>query len=239
MLVMALSNKIVVVVTGEPPDDVRALHGDYPTMFARAIGDAHDGGYAAVDARVEEIPEAQALVLTGSSAGVHAREPWMLQSEARLRELVARRIPVLGVCFGHQLLAQALGGSVTPHPGGREMSTVAVERLADDPLFEGVAPSFDANACHCDTVVELPPGALVLAKNQHDRHQVLRFGPRAYGVQFHPEFDGAIMRAYVDARSELLHAEGLDAGALRARALDTPSARRILQNFVRRLVTPA
>jgi GMP synthase-like glutamine amidotransferase len=72
----------------------------------------------------------------------------MLSAEAELRRVVARSAPVLGVCFGHQLLAQALGGEVQPNERGREMSTVAIERLADDPLFAGLGQRFNANACH-------------------------------------------------------------------------------------------
>ena len=229
---MSASNKIVIVVTGEPPEDITARLGDYPAMFERAIGTTWTGGFDVVDARNASLYESAGLIVTGSSCSVHEREDWVLRAEAELRELVARDVPILGVCFGHQLLAQALGGEVQPHPRGREMSTVTIERLEEDPLLAGIDPRFIANACHRDTVLELPPNARVLGRNEHDPHQVLRFAPRAYGVQFHPEWDGAVMRAFVEARTEILEAEGIDAGALHARALDTPSGPRILQNFV-------
>jgi GMP synthase (glutamine-hydrolysing) len=225
---------LLIVVTGEPPDSVRERHGDYPAMIARALGESWPHAFAAADARLPGAlgdHDVSAIVITGSSASVHAREPWMIDSERWLAERVAAGVPILGICFGHQLLAQALGGEVTPNPCGREMSTVAVERVADSPLFLGVPPVFDANACHRDTVYRLPEGAEVLAQNGHDQHQALRFAARCYGVQFHPEFDGSIMRGYVDAREPLLVEEGLDPRALGERALDAPFARRVLANF--------
>src|SRR5690606_32575674 len=128
------------------------------------------------------------VVLSGSSAHVQDREPWMLRAEASLRQLVAQGVPVLGICFGHQLLAQALGGEVQANPRGREISTVSIDRLGTAPLLDGLDARFAANACHSDTVIRLPPDAVVLGRNEADAHQIVRFAPRAYGVQFHPEF---------------------------------------------------
>jgi GMP synthase (glutamine-hydrolysing) len=156
----------------------------------------------------------------------------MLRTEACLRDWVARDVPILGLCFGHQILAQALGGEVQPNPRGREMSTVTVERTGDDPIFEGVAHRFAANACHVDTVARLPTGARVLARSELDPHQCLRFAPRCYGVQFHPEFDGEVMRGYVSARADILATEGKDPAALGARAIDTPESAKVLANFL-------
>jgi GMP synthase (glutamine-hydrolysing) len=227
-------SEIVILVTGEPVEPVLATRGGFPAIIELAIGPIWRGGYRAVDARTDrlELDGAAAVVITGSSANVHHREPWMLRTEACLRDLVARDVPILGLCFGHQILAQALGGEVQPNPRGREMSTVTVERTGDDPIFEGIARRFAANACHVDTVARLPQGAHVLARSDLDPHQCLRFAPRCYGVQFHPEFDRAVMRGYVAARAEILATEGKDPAELGARASDTPESAKVLVNFL-------
>ncbi len=236
-----MGGEILIVVTGEPVEPVMARRGGFPAIIAGAIGAGWRGGYRSVDARREALTgagDAAAIVITGSSANVHQREPWMLAAESWLAREARRGRPILGLCFGHQLLAQALGGEVQPNPNGREMSTVAIDRTADDPLFDGVARSFSANACHVDSVVKLPPGAAVLARSELDPHQCLRFARRCYGVQFHPEFDADVMRGYVSARAEALAAEGRDPAALGARAQDTPESARVLANFLEHVVRP-
>jgi GMP synthase (glutamine-hydrolysing) len=236
---MAPPNKIVIAVAGEPPASIQSERGDYVRIFLEALGDSWPGAHEAVDLRTDgalALHEDAALILTGSSCSVAERAPWMLRAEEELRRLIGRGTPVLGVCFGHQLLGQALGGDVGKNPRGREISTVRIERLADDPLFEGVGRSFDANACHTDTVARLPAEAEVLARSDGDPHQCLRFAPRAYGVQFHPELDGAIMRDFVEARRDPIALEGLDPEALWTRARDTPEAVRVLRNFLRHVV---
>lgn len=235
---MAPPNKIVVVVTGDPVPAVFARHGDYADMMKTAIGEAWDGPYAVVDARTEALGadlDGAALVITGSAANVHTREDWMLRTEERLRQLHEEGTPMLGVCFGHQLLAQALGGQVGPNPRGREVSTVVVEPLRGDPLLEGLGAPFTANACHSDTVEKLPLSTTIVARSTGDPHQVLRFGPRSWGVQFHPEFDGEVMRQFLEARAEAIVAEGLDLSELQRLAKDTPDARAVFGNFLRHL----
>jgi GMP synthase (glutamine-hydrolysing) len=233
---MAPPNKIVIVVTGDPVPAVFERRGDYGEMMKAAIGDSWTGGYAVVDARTESLGsdlDDAAVVITGSAANVHTREAWMMRTETRLRELHERHTPILGICFGHQLVAQALGGQVGPNPRGREVSTVVVETLRRDPLLEGIAETFTANACHSDTVSELPRETAILARSTADPHQVLRFGDASWGVQFHPEFDGEVMRHFLDARSEAIVAEGFDLAELQRQASDTPDARIVFRNFIR------
>jgi GMP synthase (glutamine-hydrolysing) len=139
---------------------------------------------------------------------------------------------VLGICFGHQILAQALGGAVGKNPRGREIGTTAFERIADDPLFDRVGTPFFANSSHVDVVAKLPGGARLLARSDRDAHAAFSLGKSVRAVQFHPEFDGEVMRGYVEARAHLIRGEGQDADALLSTAVDTPDAARILRNFV-------
>jgi GMP synthase (glutamine-hydrolysing) len=157
----------------------------------------------------------------------------MLSAEAWLRDVVRAGTPTLGICFGHQMLAQALGGEVQKNPRGREIGTVRIERIADDPLFEGLPAAFEVNATHIDTVTVLPPGATRLARSSLDDHQAIRFTETCYGVQFHPEIDADVMRAYLEARREILATERFVVEALLAEVTHAPHGRQILRNFLR------
>ena len=109
-------------------------------------------------------------------------------------------VPVLGVCFGHQLLSHALGGRVGKNPQGVEGGTVEVRfEASDDPLFGPMPLCADLQAHHYETVLEAPSGSIVLASSERDRHQVLRHAPAAWGVQFHPELTLPMMSMLMDA----------------------------------------
>jgi GMP synthase (glutamine-hydrolysing) len=234
--------KIVIVTTGEPVAAMLERRGPFAAMIRDAIGEAWAGAYDELDARAGGFPDprgAAAYILTGSAANVPDREPWMLQTEAWLRDVVAAGTPTLGICFGHQILAQALGGEVIKNPRGREFGTIRIERRADDPLFDGVPSSFEANVTHLDTVGRLPPGAASLARSERDDHQAIRFTSACYGVQYHPEIDREILLGYLDARREVLAAERFDVEALAAAAADAALARRTLRNFLRHFVLGA
>jgi len=233
---------LYVLVTGDPVASVRERRGAFVDLFRDAIGDAGSGAIVAIDCRLPLAPlplDASALVVTGSSAHVPDREPWVLEGEQFLREVVARGVPTLGVCFGHQMLGQGLGGRCVRNPRGREIGTLRIERLAgaaSDPLFGDVAEVFEANVTHLDTVSELPPGAVPLARTAQEDHHAVRFGETCWGVQFHPEIDRDVMCGYLDARREVLTTEGRDVDAMLGEARETPASREILRRFVRMFV---
>jgi GMP synthase (glutamine-hydrolysing) len=175
--------------------------------------------------------------VTGSSAFVSEREAWVVRGEAAMRDAVVAGIPTLGVCFGHQMLGQALGGHCAKNPRGREIGTSTIERLpagASDPLFGDAPDAFEANVTHVESVVALPPGAVPLARSALEDHHAVRFAEVCWGVQFHPEIDRDVMRGYLEARREVLVTEGRDVDALLDAARETPIARDVLRRFVRR-----
>lgn len=231
---------IVIVKTGEPVPSVRERRGEFHDLVREAIGDAWRGSYAVTDPR-EPAPlpapdSAAAFVITGSAANVPHREPWMLRAEAWLREVVAAGAPTFGICFGHQILAQALGGEVQKNPRGREIGTLAIQAFERDPIFDGIDPTFHANVTHIDTVVRLPPGAVSLARSPMEDNHAIRFTETCYGVQFHPEIDADVMRGYVEARREVLEAEGFRVDTMLASIHDALMGKRALANFVRAFV---
>jgi GMP synthase (glutamine-hydrolysing) len=156
----------------------------------------------------------------------------MLDTERRLAECVEAGVPVLGVCFGHQLLAQALGGEVQRNPRGREIGSVRFELTDDDAVLSQGDAAYDVNMTHVDAVVRLPPGAKLLGRTELDPYAALRFAKRAWGVQFHPEMDADVMHAYVSARAALLQAEGLDSARILAEVRETPASRAVLGRFL-------
>lgn len=154
----------------------------------------------------------------------------MLRVEAYLRQAVDARVPTLGVCFGHQLLTQALGGRVERNPNGREIGTVSLELAGDAELFGHTEP-FAVNMTHVDSAVELPAGARVLGRTALEPHAAVKFAQNVYGVQYHPELDGESIRLYIAARESVLEREGFDVPALERTARDTPEAASVVRRF--------
>jgi GMP synthase (glutamine-hydrolysing) len=191
---------------------------------------AWDGG------RLPDMDSLDGVVITGSHAMVTTREPWSERLADWLAGAVAGGIPVLGICFGHQLLAHALGGEVGFHPAGPEVGTVTVQShpaARTDALFADLPPYFRAQAFHFQTVRTLPPGARLLAGNNFEPHHAFAYGESAWGVQFHPEFDAAVMRLYIATEAATLRGAARDPAALLAGVLETPVSAGLLKRFAR------
>lgn len=224
--------------------------GTFPVLRER-LGDFEDwvqAGLAGTAAPVLTVDAAQGdgmpgpdavagVVVTGSHAMVTDRAPWSEALGGWLARAVAAQTPVLGICYGHQLLAHALGGEVADHPGGWEIGTVEVRTAPDavgsDALFAGLPGVFGAQVVHRQSVRRLPAGAVRLAGNAFEPHQSFRVGRCAWGVQFHPEFTPAAMRGYIDALAADVRLAGRDPEALRAHVRATPEACGLLGRFAR------
>jgi GMP synthase (glutamine-hydrolysing) len=225
---------MVVLATGNVVPAVAARRGQFDRLIREAVGDAWRGGWDTYDVRTPRpLPgprDAAAFVITGSSSSVTERAPWMLRAEELVRAIARTRVPLLGICFGHQLIAQALGGEVTRNPLGREMGTARLVRTADDPAFAGLPRALDVNGTHLDAVARLPREGEVLARTPRDAVAAFRVGDTIRGLQFHPEFDADVMRGYLRARAGILRNEGRDPEAMIA-SVRPGSGRTILQNF--------
>lgn len=220
--------RICIVKAGESLAEIVARRGDFEVWIADGLG-VPLAELDVVDVfRGQELPAADApaaVVVTGSPSMVSEREGWSEAAGRWLADAYRAGTPLLGLCYGHQLIAQALGGRVGPNPRGRQIGTVAVELVAgsrDDPLLRVLPPHPVVHATHVESVLEPPPGAQVLGSTALDPFHVLRFGRRAWGVQFHPEFDADIMRGYLEGRRAILEAEGFDVPAVVAAVGSSP-----------------
>ncbi len=186
----------------------------------------------------EPLPDAAdfaGVLVTGSGAMVTERADWSERSADWLRDAAQAGHALLGICYGHQLLAHALGGQVDYNPRGREMGTVPVTAdlaAAQDPLFAGLGAPFSAHTTHLQTVVVPPPQAQVLARSERDDCQAFRWGEATWGLQFHPEFSTGMMRGYIQARSDALENEGTCHRRLLGEVRPAPMARRVLRRFI-------
>ena len=175
-----------------------------------------------------------AVIVSGSQTSVYDDEPWIERTEAWVREAVDAGVPLLGVCWGHQLLAQAIGGEVDPMGGRGELGYETVRRTdEDDPLFDGIGPSFVAFETHTDEVTALPSAATPLAET--DRALQGFRVENAWGVQFHPEYDRDTARWVTEHKRGWLTDETVDgvlATITPGRHAETAQATRVFDNFL-------
>ncbi|MFG6159468.1 glutamine amidotransferase [Halomonas sp. 1390] len=239
--------RLTILKTGDSFDDVVRDHGDFEDLFLATLAplaEARDDLILTVhDARtagVPPVPSAEdGVVITGSHAMVSEAEPWSEALKPWLVEARERGVAMLGVCYGHQLMAAAFGGASGYHPGGREVGTRRL-RLSDagrtDPLFGTLPAAFPAQLTHSQSVLTAPAGAAVLADNDHDPFQALRHGPRQWSVQFHPEFSAPVMRAYLAHQRQALADQDDDPEARLKAVEPTPEAGGLIARFAERLM---
>lgn len=228
---------ILIVKTGRTYPELASRFGDFEDWTIQGLGVA-SSAVEIVDVEADgSLPHPESVsgvVVTGSHSMVTEGQSWVEPLAEWLRWVMEREVPILGVCFGHQLLGHALGGRVGFHPDGPEIGTVEVDLLQEgesDPLFRGLPQRFHAHATHAQSVLSLPDGAVLLASTDHEAHAAFRVGPYAWGVQFHPEYDEEIMRHYVREQRATLDGLGKDADRVEGE-VRRAGAGRILSRFV-------
>ncbi len=175
-------------------------------------------------------------LITGSAAMVTDRAPWSEETAGWIRNAMDVDLPLLGVCYGHQLMAHALGGRVDYLSGGREIGTLPIDLLPEaehDSLAALLPTQFRAHTTHEQSVMDVPNGAKVLARSARDPNHLIRYGKNAISVQFHPEFNADVMRAYIQRKHHDMRREGFDPHHTYRQVAATPIARRLLKMFSR------
>jgi GMP synthase (glutamine-hydrolysing) len=244
---------LLILRAGHTAPEVMQDHGDYDRWFTDRM--------AALGCRfaVRHVPDSglpdttgyDGILVSGTAASVLDRADWMRPLAAYLARSDEPGPPVLAVCFGAQIAADALGGRIEENPLGWEIGTVLVdlsEAGRADPLFDRLPGRIEVQATHRDNITRLPRSAALLAGNRMAGAQAFGVGRRLRALQFHPEANGAIIRRLIRLRRKVLEEE-----ARRLHALDTEGAReavsgieagvretddgkRILENWVRHFV---
>lgn len=187
--------KIGILQSGDAPEQILAAEGTYADMFKDMLGGKgfEFEVWRVIDMEFPASPsEADGWLITGSRHGAYEDHPWIAPLEALIREIDAARVPLVGICFGHQIIAQALGGRVIKHPGGW---AIGLRR------YHLGASEIALHAWHQDQVVDLPPRATVLAQNDTTQNAILAIGAHILTVQPHPEFGTSVVEGLIAHRA--------------------------------------
>jgi GMP synthase (glutamine-hydrolysing) len=236
--------KLIILKTGSTLPSLLSRRGDFEDWILTGLGGSTPDRVV-LDVRYgASLPNAgdlSGLIITGSHSMVTERLPWSERIAEWLPSVLERDVPVLGICYGHQLLAYALGGEVGDNPHGCEYGTFEIQlspEAQSDPLLCGLAAPVKVQLGHVQSVLRLPEGARRLAWDACDENQAFIVGSSAWGLQFHPEFDAQVIKQYIRSKRRVLRLKGQDPEALAAACTDTPSGPEILRRFAALVSTP-
>ena len=198
-------NKIIILDCGPSLEDVSREFGQSPEWIISVLENTGCEFDWIKSYRGETMNSSSgdAWIITGSPQSVYDEEDWMLQLEENIRGAFECKKPVLGICFGHQLIAKSFGGRVEINPNGWELGSYSIKLTAHgkkSSLFNNMEEEVIVYESHQDSVTVIPDGAVELAYNQKCI-QAFQLHDTLYSVQFHPEFSWDIMKKYVSVRS--------------------------------------
>ena len=223
-----------ILQTGRAPDNLQAAHGDYDKMSQAFLGlpDENVRHYAVLDGEFpDSVSACDGWFITGSRFGVYEDHDWIPPLEAFIRSAYVEKRKMVGVCFGHQIMAQALGGTIEKFDGG--FSVGAVDYTLSGKLKPSPGMGSETtrlNAYHQDQVKEPPENAELILTSDFCRFAGFAYGDWGLSVQPHPEFKGAYLKELVAERRGRLLSESLADDALSS--LEVP-AQSYFQTLIR------
>lgn len=232
--------KLYIFKVGETFENTKKLLGDFDAWVAQCISSNLLVETIDILAQ-EELPPFESvlgIIITGSHSMVTDEEAWSLKTEKWISQAQEHSINILGICYGHQLIAKALGGRSDYNPKGKEIGSVTIftnNAKENDPLFKDAPNTFFANVTHMQSVLSLPEGAQILGYNEHDKHQIVRYTPNIWGVQFHPEYTITIIQEYIKEQADELIALGFSPQKLLKDVMQTHYANSLIESFAKML----
>lgn len=206
--------KIVILKMGQPLDSIINKYGDFHENIIRK-SKLDKKEIIVVNCQKEEEPpnleNVKGIIITGSHSMVSDYEPWSVKISQWLKLVTRTKIPVLGICYGHQILADILGGKVGYNPKGLEAGTVDIFLTEDgqkDRLLGVLPKTFKGHETHSQSVLQLPKEAKVLAYNNNDSAQSFSYKNHIWGTQFHPEFVANMTKEYLEFDKEKIKNSG-------------------------------
>lgn len=195
--------RIGILATGITPDELRGQYGTYAEMFMQLLGtDSHS--YTVFDVRDGDFPQGleqcDGWIITGSRCGVYDDLPWMQKLKQLIVDIYNADIPLVGICFGHQIVASAFGAKVEKYSGGWGVGLHSYNIEGEHGFLDAGERSFTLNAMHQDQVLELPDNARLFATSSFCRYAGLVYGDRILTLQAHPEFKKEFERELVLSR---------------------------------------
>jgi GMP synthase-like glutamine amidotransferase len=186
--------QIGILQTGQSPDALKPVHGDYPDFFETLLA-GRGLTFRRFHVEAMDFPasvhDCEGWLITGSRHGAYEDHPFIAPLEGFIRDAYAAGIPVVGICFGHQIIAKAMGGRVERYAGGWSVGPTEYD-------FGGETVTL--NAWHRDQVTEVPPGAEVIASNDFCANAALLYDDRMLSLQAHPEFGPAFLEGLIRTR---------------------------------------
>ncbi len=227
--------KIYVIKTGTTFQSILNEYGDFENWILK---NAKSVEYEVIDINNNEclphIKNCLGIIITGSHSMVTEDFPWSLEMEVFIKKLITYKIPLLGICFGHQLIAKSLGADVGYSPNGLELGSVNITlntNAKNDVLFHKMPKELYAHVVHFQSVLTLPKNAVLLASNKVENNHIFKVGTCAWGVQFHPEFDENIMKSYITEVLDSSLSASLEKELL-SKVKKTTYSNQIIENFL-------
>ena len=222
--------KIRILSNGPGLKEVVETYGHSSEWIPASISGNHD--YIidkAYNNEFTDISESDAFIITGSKYSVYDKKTWILQLEQFIKKIIVSNKPILGICFGHQIIAKCLGGVVEKNSLGWELGSYNL-KLTDAGSKSSLFNQFSNNdivyESHQDVVSKIPPGSVELAYTSKG-NQSFKHGKNIYGVQFHPEFSYEVTRKLMDLRLE--RGIQIDSNEL----MHSKNSKNILNNFIK------
>lgn len=197
--------KLGILAAGITPDDLLGEFGSFADMFIQLFNkigcpfeyqvfDVRDGFFP------DTVDQCDGYVITGSICGVNQNQPWMDTLKQLILDIYKAKIPMAGICFGHQIIADAFGGTVDKYEGGWGIGLHSYKLIGDHDFFLNGPADFTINAMHQDQVTNKPANAEVFATSDFCRYAGLLYDNRIITVQAHPEFSVAFEESFIESR---------------------------------------